>query len=107
MDEVIHITVTPRAQAALDELQALISAKIPEAFFAVQTGHDPAGIYLRVTVDIEDTDEVVDMIGDRLVDIQVEDGLPIYVVPLQPIERVIAEMKRQRAEANARFRLTG
>lgn len=107
MEEEIRITVTPRAQAALNELQALISARFPEASFVVQTGHDPAGIYLLATVDIDDTDEVVDVIGDRLVDIQVHEGIPIYVVPLQPIERVVAEMNRGKAETNARVRLAG
>jgi hypothetical protein len=107
MNEEICITITPRAQAAIDELKALISAKYPEASFTVNTGHDPAGIYLKATVDIDDTDDVVELYIDRLVDIQVNEGIPVYVVPLQPIERVIAEMNRQKAEANARFRPTG
>lgn len=107
MNEEIRITITPRAQAAIDELKALISAKYPEASFSVNTGHEPAGIYLKATVDIDDTDEVVELYIDRLVDIQVSEGIPVYVVPLQPIARVIAEMNRQKAEANARFRLSG
>jgi hypothetical protein len=40
----IQITITPRAQAALDELQAMIATRCPEATFEVQTGLDPAGI---------------------------------------------------------------
>lgn len=107
MTEEITITITPRAQAAIDELKALISAKFPEATFTVNAGHDPAGIYLKAIVDIDDTDDVVALYIDRLVDIQVHEGIPVYVVPLQPIKRVIAEMKRQKAEANARFRPTG
>jgi hypothetical protein len=91
----IQITITPRAQAALDELQAMIATRFPEATFEVQTGLDPAGIYLLATVDIEDTDGVFAVVVDRLIDMQVCERLPIYVVPLQPLPRVIAEMRKQ------------
>jgi hypothetical protein len=36
------------------------------------------------TVDVEDTDAVVDVYIDRLVTLQIEEGLPVYVVPLRP-----------------------
>ena len=42
--------------------------------------------YLVTTVDIADTDEVIAVVGDRLVALQVEEGLPVYVTPLRPIE---------------------
>jgi hypothetical protein len=106
MSEEIQITITPRAQAALDELQAMIAARFPQATFEVQTGHGPAGIYLLATVDIDDTDEVFEVVVDRLVDMQVEEGLPVYVVPLRPIERVVAEFRRQQAGEVLRLRET-
>ncbi len=83
----------PRIQAAVAELQGMIAQKYPAATFEVFHGEDPEGTYLRATVDIEDTDEVVDLIIDRLVDLQVEERLPVYVIPVRPLERVIAEMK--------------
>ena len=49
------------------------------------------------TVDIADTDEVMDVIGDRLVELQVTEGLPVYVTPLRPITRVVAELREQEA----------
>ena len=49
------------------------------------------------TVDIADTDEVVDAVGDRLVELQVDEGLPVYVTPLRPIERVIAQLREREA----------
>jgi hypothetical protein len=55
----------------------------------------PKGTYLVTTVDIADTDEVIDVIGDRLVELQVDEGLPIYVTPLRPIQRVIAELQKR------------
>ena len=57
------------------------------------------------TVDIADTDEVIDVVGDRLVELQVDEGLPIYVSPLRPIQRVIAEL-REREQASSLSPLT-
>jgi hypothetical protein len=93
----IQIIITPRAQAALDELQALIAAHFPEATFTIQKGYEPAGIYLVATVDIDDIDEVVEVFSDRLVDIQVEDGIPVYVNVSQPRERVMAQFREQQS----------
>jgi hypothetical protein len=56
---------------------------------------DPKGIYLVTTVDIADTDEVIDVVGDRVLALQVDEGLPIYVTPLRPIQRVIAELRER------------
>ena len=51
-------------------------------------------MYLVATVDIDDTDEVVEVFIDRLIDMQVEEGLPVYVVPpIRPIERVLEYMR--------------
>ncbi len=83
----------PRIQAALSELQELIQQRWPEASFDVSHGEDPEGVYLGATVDIDDTDEVMDAIIDRLLDIQVEQRLPVYVIPVRPTQRVIEEMR--------------
>lgn len=83
----------PRVQCALSELQQLIRNRYPSASFAVYRGEDPAGIYLGATVDVEDTDEVVDAFIDRLVDLQVEQHLPVYVVTSRPVERVLEDMR--------------
>jgi hypothetical protein len=107
MSEEIQIRVTPRAQRALDELQAMISAKFPRATFEIQTGHDPAGIYLLATVDIEDPDEVMSIYSNRLVDIQVYDEIPVYVVPLRPVARVAAELREEQARAFPPLSATG
>jgi hypothetical protein len=83
----------PRIQAALSDLQDLIRQRWPEASFEVSHGDDPEGIYLGTTVDIADTDEVMDAIIDSLLDIQVEQRLPVYVVPVRPTYRVLEEMR--------------
>jgi hypothetical protein len=92
-DSPVHLS--PRIKEAVHELQRLITARFPQAAFVVEEGVDPEGIYLVTTVDIADTDEVIAVIGDRLVELQVEEGLPVYVTPLRPIERVVAELQER------------
>ncbi len=94
----------PRIQAALAELRGMVAARYPTATFTVTHGEDPEGIYLRPTVDVEDLDEVADVFTDRLLDMQVEEGLPIYVFPDWPIERV-REQPRQHAPQPIEARL--
>ena len=89
------IRLSSRMEAAVQELQGMITARFPQATFLVEEGGDPEGIYLVTTLDIADTDEVIDLVGDRLVALQVEESLPLYVTPLRPIARVIAELRKR------------
>jgi hypothetical protein len=89
------ITLTSAMQRAINELKEVISKRFPKASFVVEEGFDPTGIYLVTTVDIADTDEVIDVIGDRLVELQVDEGLPLYVTVLRPIQRVVAQLREQ------------
>ena len=89
--------LSPRMNDAVRELQGLISASFPDATFVVEEGFDPEGIYVVTTVDIPDTDEVIAAVGDRLVALQVDEGLPVYVTPLRPVERVIAQLREREA----------
>ena len=85
-----------RTRAALDDLQGMIRRRYPMAGFAIAHGEDPEGFYLKATVDLADVEEVVDQeLLDRLFELQVDQGLAVYVIPLQPIERVLDEMKRR------------
>jgi hypothetical protein len=92
-----HVRLTPRMQEAIDELKRLITARFPQATFVVEEGFDPEGVYLVTTVDIADTDDVIAVVGDRLVEMQVDEGLPVYVTPLRPLERVVAELRKREA----------
>ena len=89
------IPLTPAMEKAVNELKGMISERFPQASFTVEEGFDPKGIYLVTTVDIADTDEVIAVIGDRLVELQVDEGLPIYVTPLRPMQRVLADLKNR------------
>lgn len=83
----------PRLQTALDELRGLIRAAYPTATFVIAHGYEPPGIRLIVTLDIDELDDAMDVFIPRLVDMQVEEGLPVYVVLGQPLERVVAELR--------------
>jgi len=80
-------------EKAVNELKGTIAKHFAQASFVIEEGFDPKGIYLVTTVDIADTDEVMDVIGDRLVELQVDEGLPLYVTPLRPMRRVLADLR--------------
>lgn len=81
----------PVIQAALTELRGLIATRYPAATFVVYRGEDPEGSYLSPMVDVDDLDEVLDVVLNRMVEIQ-ETGLPVYVVPDWPPERVRTQL---------------
>ncbi len=81
-------TLTPRLQRAMEELQCLMRRVGPTATFQVMAGDDPTGTYVIATVDVEDTKTVIDRYIDRLLECQIDEGLPVYVVPVRPLMRV-------------------
>ena len=83
----------PRIKGAVEELRTLIAQRYPAASFAVFERDDPKGVRLQATVDIADTDEVMDSVLDALYDIQVERGLPVYVLTEQPLSRVAEQLR--------------
>ena len=98
-----HTTVfdEQRIQGAIETLKGLIAAPYPEATFAVYEHDDPPGTYLRATVDVDDTDDVFAVVVDRLLDMQVDEGLHVYVAVRPPrwrIEAMHEEHLRMRAE---------
>jgi hypothetical protein len=92
------LDLDPTMHAALDELAAIVSQHYPEATFRVSRGEDdPAIVQLVTTVDVEDTDPVLDVVMDRLLELQDED-LPIFVVTERPLERTIAMREAAQAQ---------
>ena len=69
---------------AVDELKGLILAREPAATFSVGRGQDPEGLYVYAVVDREELDDVWDACRDRLLEMQVDEQLPVYVIPTQP-----------------------
>jgi hypothetical protein len=86
----------PRVEGAIIELRDLIQARYPEATFDVFHRDDPDGVRLRVTVDVEDTDAVMDLVVDKLYELQVEQELPVYVLPVQPRVRAAGQLRSAR-----------
>src|SRR5579871_8535 len=93
-------------QAAVTELIGLMQQRFPTATFAVRRGtEDPDETFIMATVDLEDPDDLLTPILDRLLNVQLEEGLPVYVVPVHTPERIagtrrrIASQRSRRAKA--------
>lgn len=76
----------PDVQGAVAELIDLIRAGYPTADFHVGIGHDSLGVYITAIVDVEETDEVDNLYFDRMVELQVEARIPVYVTIESPRE---------------------
>jgi hypothetical protein len=85
-----------RSQVAVAGLQAMLRERYPKASFRLRRGiDDPESIQLVATVDVEDTDEVLDVVIDRVMELQIEERLPVHVIPVRPRERVLAMLAKQ------------
>ena len=82
-----------RIHDAIKELQEMIRERHPTATFDVAPEEDPSGMYLTATVDVDDPDEVMDLVIDRLLELQIDEELPVYVVPVRPLERVVQSLQ--------------
>ena len=91
-----------RMQQAVEELKGLVRERYPNAAFRVaRSPEEPRIVHLFTTVDVEDTDAVLDAVIDRVTEFQTDERLPIRVIPVRPRERVLATL-RASAAATAR-----
>lgn len=89
-------------QQAVAELQRLIATHYPGTTFDVGPGgDDPAGTYITATVDLDDPDEVMDLVIEHVLALQIDDGLPIHVVPIRTPERVVLQQRASRPHLTA------
>ena len=72
------------------EFRRLIEQYYPSACFEVKSGDDPVGTYLIVRVDVDDPDTVVDVYAAKLLTLQVEEGLPFYIIPVRSLSHLHA-----------------
>ncbi len=79
----------PRMQGTITQLKEMIRGRFPTATFEVSRGEEAESIHLTTIVDGEDPDDVVDMVINRVLELQVEEGIPIHVIPLRTPERVL------------------
>jgi hypothetical protein len=97
--------LTPRMQRALSELQAVIQRRYPTTTFAVGLGEDdPEAVHLVATVDLDDPDEVLDLVIERVLELQLEEELPLHVIPVRTPERA-EQMRRAQARAGRHGRV--
>lgn len=103
MSTVDGLEISERARGAIAELQYTIASQYPDATFELaRAPDDPQSIHLIATVDVDDPDEVGDLVIDRVVEMQAEEGIPIHVIPMRPLERVRASLQAQQASRTAR-----
>jgi hypothetical protein len=83
-------------QHAIAEVEARIRAVYPEATFRLVEGEDPIGLYLDAYTDAEDAFAVLDLVSDWLVDLSVDAGVHLHVVPL-PQEATALHVSKQQS----------
>jgi hypothetical protein len=94
-----------RTQRAVTELETRILERYPTASFVVTRSlEDPASIHLDAVVDVDDPDEVGDLVVDRVVELQADEGIPIHVIPLRTPERIAAARHEQTIRGTHRTR---
>ncbi len=95
--------LAPRMQRAIEELKGLVRQHYPDASFRVtRSPEDRRVIDLMATVDVPDTDAVMDVVVDRVMQFQIEDRLPLHVIPVRPRERALAMSRAQEKERKQR-----
>jgi hypothetical protein len=83
------------AVAALNEM---ILKAYPDATFTVTDGEEPGSVHLCPTIDVIETDPVLDLVMDRVLAFQEEKGLDIHVIPLRTPQREAELQNRMRTE---------
>jgi hypothetical protein len=80
--------LAPRMHKAVEELKDLLRQRYPEATFQVaRSPENQQTVLLKPVVDVDDRDEVMDVVIDRLVELQSTEQLPLFVVPVRPAAR--------------------
>jgi hypothetical protein len=82
----------PRLSEASTELETLIRKAYPDASFSRLWLDDPEGMHLRVVAGANDPEDVFNLVCDRLLHFQIEEELPLYLVPLRPVGEVLKQL---------------
>ena len=72
-----------RMSAAIAEVTELIRESYPDTTFVVDVGEDQEAVYVTAVVDVDDPDEVVDCFIERVLTLQIDEGLPLHVIPIR------------------------
>lgn len=74
----------PRMQDAIAELKELVRTRYPDATFEVFPSSNVNGVSMRIVVDVDELGDVDDLILSRMVEMQLDEELPIYPMPVRP-----------------------
>jgi hypothetical protein len=78
-------TLDVRRREAIAELSAMILEHYPTATFNVSPDPDEPDITLLwATIDVDDHGQVLDLVSERALQLQVDEDVPVYVVPIRP-----------------------
>ena len=69
-------------QRIIAEVEASILAVFPEAALRLVEGEDPIALYLDAYTDAEDAFAVLDLVSNWLVNLSVNAGAHLHVIPL-------------------------
>jgi hypothetical protein len=94
----------PRVLAAINELEKLVRTRYPDATFSVARGQDdPEAVYVYATVDLTDTEPVVDLVIERELALLLDEGLAVQVIPRRTPERnaaIVEELEQARLHSH-------
>jgi hypothetical protein len=89
--------LSPRMRQAVNELTDMIRGKYPQAELLISHNPEyPEIVHLETIIDVDDTDEVLDVVIDRMMQIQIDEQLPLFVIPMRPAQRALEMMEAQR-----------
>jgi hypothetical protein len=90
-DEFRIESLDERTRQAIDELQRTIVARYPSTTFEVVPSPEASqSIWVVAAVDVDDTDEVGDLVLDRVVSLIADEGIYVHVIPVRTPERIEA-----------------
>src|SRR5437870_13824689 len=86
-----------RMRDAVGSLEGLIRGRYPDVSLRVSRNpEDSRSIDLLATLDVDDRDEVMDLVVERVLELQLKQKLPVHVVPLRTPKRTAAVIENQR-----------
>lgn len=75
----------PRMAAAIKEITEMILRSYPGTSFTVDfdAEEQQEAVFVTAVVDVDDPDEVVDCFIDRVLTLQIDEGLPLHIIPIR------------------------
>ena len=98
MNQEHRFPLSPRMETAIAEMKQRILRHYPSTTFSVYEWDDPEGIFLSAVVDTEDLGAVKALFLSRMVDLQVDEDLPLFVIAERTPEKHAALLAREAEE---------